>query len=156
MLPVWWQGGFPNIEQLLTTLFQPLLTDVTVLSWLPDRVTYEAQMSAGKGYLRLFRTGGKINWDEKRDEPNVQFAAFTPSRDQSWDLIEFARTGVLREFMRAAAIVPATIHQLQCSGEVVGPQLIPEQFRDDKVVLSTFGFYTKQPKSMNYRQHLGI
>lgn len=156
MLPVWWQGGYPDIEQLVKNLFQPLLTDVEVVSWLPNRTEYETQLSSGKGYLRIFRTGGKINYDEKRDEPNVQFAALTRSRDDSWELIEFARTGVLEAFMRAAAIVPGTIHKLQCSGEVVGPRLIPEQLRDDRLVPSTFGFYTWQPKSMNYRQHLGI
>lgn len=156
ILPAWWEGGFPNIDQLLTTLFQPLLTDVAVVSWMPKKVDRDAQLSAGRGYLRIFRTGGAINYDQKRDEPKVQLAALTPSRDASWDLIEFARTGVLEAFMSAASVVPGTIHKLQCSGEVVGPQLIPEQFWDDKLVPSTFGFYTWKPKSMNYRQHLGI
>lgn len=150
-------GGYPNIENLLKTLFEPQLSGVLITYWLPDEAIIEAILNSGGGILRLFRMGGKINQAEKRDEPNVQAAALTKSRDDSWELIEFVRTGVLQQFTEAAAIVPGTIHKLHCAGELVGPQLIPEQFRDERLVPVTFTLHTWKPKGLpNYRQALGL
>jgi hypothetical protein len=152
--PVWWQGGYPDIEKLMRALFQPLLTNVEVVSWLPKPDVYETQLSAGKGYLRCYRTGGKINRDQNRDEPKVQLAALTRHRDDSWELIEFARQ-VGEAFIRGA-LVPGTPTQLECSGEVVGPQLIPELIADDRLVPITLEFYTWRPRDFKYRQALGL
>ena len=158
--PAWWTvgaGGYPNIENLLKTLTAPLLGGVEATYWLPDEQTIESALSSGGGFLRIYRTGGKVNFSENRDEPNVQLAALTHSRDESWELIEFIRTGVLEAFTEAAAIVPGTTAKLACAGELVGPQLIPEQIRDERLVPVTFTFYTWKPKGLpNYRQALGL
>lgn len=156
--PSWWTvgaAGFPDIEKLLSTLFTPLLTGVDVVAKIPKPDVYEAQLSQGNGYLRFYRTGGAINYSEKRDEPRVQAAALTRSRDQSWELIEFTRQ--VLECFQHSAIVPGTTTKLACVGEVVGPQLIPELIPDDRLVPVTFGFYTWKPKGLpNYRQALGL
>lgn len=151
--PNWWRGGYPDIEKLLATLFSPLLTGVTVTHWLPAQDVIEASLANGDAYLRIYRTGGKINREQNRDEPNVQIAALSHSRDASWELVEFIRTGVLEQYDEAS-IVPGTTHQLRCPGEVVGPQLIPEQLRDDRLVPITFAFHTWKPKGLRYRQAL--
>lgn len=152
-------GGYPNIENLLKTLFTsgPVgLGGVDVYYWLPAQAVIEETLAADRGILRIFRTGGKINRSKGRDEPNVQLAALTKSRDRSWELIEFARTGVLEEF-EDGAIVPGTIHKLQSVGELIGPQLIPEQIRDERLVPVTFTLLTWKPKGLgNYREALGL
>ena len=154
----WYQGGYPNIENLLTTLFasSPVaLTGVESTYWLPDEQVIEDTLAAGNGFLRIYRTGGKINRSQNRDEPNAQLAALTKSRDDSWDLIEMCRQ-VLEQF-EDAAIVPGTVHKLHCAGEILGPQLIPEQIRDERLVPVTFTLHTWKPKGLgNYREALGL
>lgn len=156
-LPDWWVGGFPNIENLLKGLLTPLLgANTQATYWLPTQDVYEQQLSDGKGYLRIYRTGGKINRDENRDEPKVQFAALTRSRDESWELIEFTRQ--VGEAFLKKAVVPSTTTPLECTGEVVGPQLVPELFRDDRLVPITLEFYTWRAGdfTQKYRQALGL
>lgn len=156
--PSWWdrdRGGYPNIENLLETLFTPLISGITVTYWLPSDKVIADTLAAGGGFLRIYRTGGRINRDQTRDEPNVQLAALTKSRDMSWDLIEFARTGVLEQFENAA-VVPGTQHKLHCVGEMVGPQLIPEQMRDERLVPATFALHTWRIEGKSYRQALGL
>lgn len=85
----------------------------------------------------------------------MQLAALTKSRDASWELIEVARQ-VLEQF-EATAIVPGTIHKLHCAGEILGPQLIPEQIRAERLVPVTFTLHTWKPKGLgNYREALGL
>lgn len=157
--PDWWQvgrGGYPNANKLARQVFDGLLTNVELLSWFPEQATYEAHLAAGGGYLRTYRTGGRINRGERRDEPKVQFAALTRSSDDSWELIEFVRQVLEEGYGNAAAIVPGTTYELYAAGEVVGPQLIPEMIADDRLVPITYEFYTKRPKGLpNYRQLLG-
>lgn len=158
--PDWWPvgaGGYPNIQKLTRTVFDGLLTNVEVTSWFPEPDVYEAQLAAGGGYLRTYRTGGRINRDEGRDEPKVQFAALTRSSDESWELIEFVRQTLEEGYGRAMTVVPGTIHQLFAAGEVVGPQLIPGLIADDRLVPITYELHTKRPKGLpNYRQLLGV
>lgn len=151
--PCWWRGGYPDIEVVLGQLFTPLLDGVEVTHWLPRQEVIEDTLLSGGAFLRIYRTGGKVNAPQNRDEPNVQIAALTKSRDSSWELIEFVRTGVLEQFSEAA-IVPGTTHQLCCLGEVIGPQLVPEQLRDERLVPITFAFQTWKPKGLRYREAL--
>ncbi|MBY0440985.1 MAG: hypothetical protein K2Q25_02420 [Mycobacteriaceae bacterium] len=158
--PGWWavgEGGYPNVQKLLRNLFQPLLTYVNVLSWLPKPAVYEEHLSSGGGYLRFYRTGGAINRENKRDQPRVQCAALTRSSDDSWELIEFTRQ-ILETFgVEGGGIVPGTTQKLYCAGEVVGPQLIPELVQDDRLVPVTFELHTWKPSGLpDYRQQLGL
>ncbi len=154
--PPWWKGGYPDVEKLLANaLIGPLLPGTKVEYWLPGNAL--EQIQGGTEFLRVRRLGGRINTGEKRDEPVVQFAALTKSRDASYELIEFVRTGVLEPFMDAVAIVPGTPHKLGCEGEIVGPQQIPEPIRDERLVPATFVLHTWKPKGLpNYRQALGL
>lgn len=158
--PDWWQigrGGYPNIQKLTRQVFSGLLTNVEVTSWFPEPDVYNAHLEAGGGYLRTYRTGGRINRGERRDEPKVQFAALTRSSDDSWELIEFVRQVLEEGYGEAMAVVPGTIYQLFAAGEVVGPQLIPELIADDRLVPITYELHAKRPKGLpNYRQLLNI
>lgn len=160
-LPAWWTtqrgGGFPNIENLLKELLVDKVgDDVEVTYWLPKPDVIRQRLEDGKGYLRLYRVGGVINRAQNRDEPRVQAAAFTPSRDDSWELIEMFRQ--VAELFEHAKVVPGTTHKLQCTGEVVGPNLLPERMADDKLVPLTLEFHTWRTRDYKnqYRQALGL
>lgn len=160
-LPDWWtqsrDGQYPNIENLLKTFLAGRLgPDVEATYWLPPPDVYGPHLAAGKAYLRIYRTGGRINREQKRDEPRVQIAALTQSRDDSWDLIGLVRD--IGEAFENATVVPGTIHKLQCTGEVVGPQMLPELLRDDRLVPITLEFYTWRPRNLmtRFRQALGL
>lgn len=161
VLPDWYQGGCPDIEKdVLRPLFQPLLPNTHVVSWIPKPDVYQAELLAGKSYLRTYRTGGRWNDEENRDEPVVQFAALCATRADSWQLIEFVRQ-VLICFIRQTGVVtptmPGTDVKLSAEGEVAGPQLIPELLQDDKLVPIAFQFFTWKPKGLpDYRAALEI
>lgn len=139
----------------MEALFSPLLIDVSIVPWFPKPAVYEEDLAAGKALLRFARTGGRINFDQNRDEPLIQIAAVAKSRALSWDLIEFCRQ-VVWQFERAA-VVPSTPHMLQASEEVIGPQIIPENIVEPRLVPVTFGLYTWKPRALpNYRQALGL
>lgn len=153
--PDWWEGGYPNIENLLKAFLATRLgPDITPTYWLPPPNEYAAHLEAGKGFLRIYRTGGRENEEQNRDEPKVQFAALTPSRDDSWELIEIVRS--VGKAFATAAIVPGTPHRLKCTGEVIGPQLIPELLQDSRLVPVTLEFHTWKPRDFKYRQALGL
>lgn len=155
MFPEWYGGGFPDAEKLLESLYEPLLTDVELVPWLPKPSEYEATLKAGKTILRIRRTGGSINFDENRDEPRVQIAAIARKRSTSWELIEFCRQMLFDGFNRGA-IVPGTTHQMQAASEVLGPQLIAENIVEPRLVPITFGLFTWKPGGLNYREALGL
>jgi hypothetical protein len=163
--PDFYAGGYPDIEILLQSLFQPLVgtqqntdgswTPCYVVTFLPDPDIYNAWLDQGFGYLRVYRMGGKINYDQNRDEPRVAIAGLTRRRDDSWYLIEFVRQ-MLNAFQRGGT-VPGTPYELTMAGEVVGPQQIPEIIQDDRLVQLTFELHVKKPKALpNYRVALGL
>jgi len=154
--PPWYKGGFPDVEVLLETLFMPMISGVTPVHWFPTEDIIETTLNAGNGYLSIYRTGGKINHDQNRDEPNVQFVALTKSRDESWKLIEFIRQ-VLSKFEESEAVVPGTNNQLGCLGEILGPQLTRAEMRDERIVPVTFTLLTRKPGGLgNYHEALGL
>ena len=155
MLPDWWHGGFPDVEKLLKALYAPHLSDVEFVPYLPKAQTYEAQLQAGKAFVRFARTGGRVNWEQVRDEPRVQIAVISRSRELSWELVEFMRQTLWSGF-RKGALVPGTTHMLQMSEEVLGPQLIPDSIAEPRLGPITVGLFTWKPGATNYRQALGL
>ena len=154
MLPAWYHGGFPDIEILMRDLFEPLLTGVDIVPWFPKSSEYVPHLDAGGAYLRAARTGGSFNFDGNRDEPRVQIAALSKSRATSWELIEFVRQTIWS--FRHGALVPGTNVQLQAGQEVLGPQLIPENIVEPRLVPATFGLITWKPGNTSYVQALGL
>jgi hypothetical protein len=154
--PAWYKGGYPDVEVLVETLFTPMLSGVTPVHWWPAENVIESTLAAGGGYLSIYRTGGRINHEQNRDEPNVQFVALTKSRDESWKLVEFIRQ-VLGKFEQSTAVVPSTIHKLGCEGEILGPSLTRAEMRDERIVPATFSLLTWKPKGLgNYDEVFGL
>ena len=153
-LPGWYHGGFPDVERLMESLFTPLIGGCDIVPWFPKPAEYVPHLENGGAYLRAARTGGSFSFDENRDEPRVQIAALSKSRAQSWEIIEFVRQ-TLWTFKRGA-LVPGTETQLQTNSEVLGPQLIPENIVEPRLVPATFALHTWKPGQTNYRQALGL
>lgn len=155
--PAWYLGGCPDAEKVLKTLFDGLLTGVQVVSWMPP--DYATTLSNGDAFLRVFRTGGRLNVENRNwvDETRIQVATLSASRDGSWALMEFVRQ-VLYAYRDGGHVhgfgSPIFI---QSQGELVGPQLIPEQMRDERLVLATFEIHIDRPRGLpNYRDSLDL
>lgn len=155
--PTWYLGGCPDVEKVMREYFSGLLTGVEVIAWLPP--DYGPKLSSGLAFLRIYRLGGSMNIDTRGyvDEARVQIAALSASRDDANQLMEFVRQ-VLYAFRFGGylhnANAPAYI---QVEGELVGPQLIPEQMRDERLVAATFAINVDRPKGLpDYRQALGL
>jgi hypothetical protein len=166
LFPAWYEGGFVDIERLLTDWFAALLPAITCLTWFPPEEELLYQIEQGTIYLRIFRSGGRIVFDEESgdgnvDRSHVQFAGMSASRDLSWEVIEFVRN-VLYCFKRGGArmTTASTYATITCIGEVTGPMLTPEAFRDQRLVPITFELDSQRRKGVpsfsKYGAELGL
>lgn len=163
--PAWYAGGFVDIERLLGEYYQALLANVIVLNWFPPDTELLETVEAGTIYLRIFRSGGRIVFDEdgkaEVDRPHVQFAAMSGSRDLSWEVIEFVRN-TLYPFTRGGGRMQTTnlYAVITCNGEVLGPSLTAEAFRDPRLVPVTFELESQRRKGLpgfsKYGAELGL
>jgi hypothetical protein len=163
--PAWYQGGFVDIERLLMDWFAELAPGLTPLTWFPPENEVLENIQAGTIYLRIFRSGGRIVLDEDEqtevDRTHVQFAAMSASRDLSWEVIEFVRN-MLYTFKRGGArmVTPSNYSVITCRGEIVGPTLTPEAFRDWRLVPTTFELDVQRRKGLpsfsKYGAELGL
>lgn len=163
--PPWYEGGCRDVERELKNLFDRLLRDYntaddySIVSWIPP--DYVSRLNAGVVYLRIYRLGGPLNIESRNwvDQARVQFAALAPSRDDSWDLIIFVREMLYGGFYHGARVIhdepslPTTF--IQTPGEVVGPQLLPEPMRDERLVAVTFDIHVDRPRGLpDYRDDI--
>lgn len=170
--PEWWVGGRWDVERLLRDLFTFAsngaaqgLSGLVVEPWNVKNSDREAWLAQGNGYLLVHRNGGRINKSTMQwtDESIVTLGALTRSRDDSLALLDYV-TSVLSEFDEGGDVVRQTAHLsgatttfMTVPGEVVGPQLVPEQFRDDRLIPATWEIHADRPRGLpNYRDALGI
>lgn len=157
--PSWYKGGCRDVERELKNAYEKLLGGVTIVSWLPP--DYVSQLNAGVTYLRVFRLGGQLNIETKNwvDQARVQFAVLAQSRDTAWDLMIFVREILYGGFIDGVRVshedpsIPTTF--MQTPGEVVGPQLMPELMRDERLVACTFDIHIDRPRGLpHYREYI--
>jgi hypothetical protein len=170
--PTFWRGGCADVERTIKDLFTHTenlaasgLTGLEVVSWLPQPADAAAWLNAGNGFLRVYRTGGTVDRDKHPmvDMTRVQIAAWCTNRDASWELIEYVRE-ILYAFVdggtvkrSTTSIFGLTTTFIRVPGELVGPQLLPEQIRDDRLVPVTFEIQTDRPKGLpDYREQLQL
>lgn len=170
--PTWWRGGCPDVERTIKDLFTHSanraaanLVGVDVVSWLPQPKDAAAWLNQGNGYLRVYRTGGSVDRNKYPlvDVTRVQIAAWCTNRDASWGLIEYVRE-ILGAFETGGTVHRSTTSLfgltttfIRVPGELVGPQLLPEQIRDDRLVPVTFEIQTDRPKGLpDYREQLQL
>lgn len=127
---------YPDVEAVIETLWKRLLTGVNVVTYLEE--DYVRRLQDGEAFLRVARTSGHINGEQLRDQARIQTAALTPSRRDSWELIGFVRD-TYEAINDGGLVVDGAV--IRATGEVVGPQLIPEQIRESRLVPVTHDIY---------------
>ena len=160
-LPAWYQGGFYDAEQLVMSYFEWLLGEsVFVCSWLPPghyTLTPGEEVGGTQPTLRVWRQPGRADYDLRRDQALVQIAAITPTRKESWELVEFVRRMMEHDVVANFPIVlpDGKRTSLSCSEEWMGPQLVPERIVDEKFIPVTFKVGVRESSNLpKYRQIL--
>ncbi|MBB5167206.1 hypothetical protein [Mycobacterium sp. AZCC_0083] len=160
-LPDWYEGGYTDAEDLVCQYFRWLLGDkVFVCTWLPEGhyVLSPGQPVGGtQPTLRVWRQPGKSDEDTRIDFALVQIAAITPTRKESWELIEFIRRMLEEPVCKGVEVVlsDGTSSSIKSSAEWLGPQLIPERLVDEKFIPVTFKIGLRESESLpNYRKVL--
>lgn len=153
LFPDWYQGGFVDVERLLMSFFGELMPGVTCVTWFPTEKEMMDHIIGGGAFLRIFRTGGHIVYGEASkgvwDAPRVQFAALAANRDLSWEVIEFVRQVLYCYLDGGGRMKSGGLYaHVRVIGEVVGPGLSPEAFRDQRLVPVTFELETQRRKGL--------
>jgi hypothetical protein len=160
-LPDWYQGGKTDAEDLVKSYLKRVLgpnSNVYVCTWLPANhytLSPGEEIGGTQPTLRVWRQPGKFDPTTRRDQALVQIAAITPTRKESWQLVEF-----VRDVMDSDVIVklPITLSNgdtasVSCCEEWQGPQLVPERLVDEKFIPVTFKIGLREPGDLpNYRQ----
>jgi hypothetical protein len=148
-LPDWFAGGYVDIEDMVCNYLEAICPNVFVCTWMPPG---HYELSAGEPVggteptLRVWRQPGKADPDLRRDEALVQIAAITPTRKESWQLVDFVRR-VMDDDVVVGQKIPLTgggNAKIATSTEWLGPQLIPERVVDEKFVPVTYKLGTRE------------
>lgn len=170
--PAWWKGFRWDTERLIRDLFMydgnisaAAFDGLKVVPWLPANDERDAWLSDGNGYLWVHRLGGHLNRATVRgtDEAVIQMAALSRSRDDSIELMEYVAT-ILCAYDEGGIVKRSTAHLsgssttfMKVPGEVVGPQLIPDRFRDDRLIPAQWEIHADLPQGLpDYREALGL
>lgn len=144
--PDWYEGGFPNSEALIMDLAQAFLDLCTpagqACTWLTKE--YYALVDTGAPVARVYRGGLGANglWDSAA----VQVAVLTSDRDESWAVLEYLRQMFLS--YESGGLVPradGSHTHVTTITEMVGPQMLPEENPDDRLVPATFYVECRRP-----------
>lgn len=170
--PGWWQGSRWDVERLIADVFMfgdnksaDGLEGLEVVPWFPEPKVRDAWLSQGNGYLWVHRLGGNLNRSTMSgtDECVVQMAGLSRSRDESNKLMDYVAT-ILSSFDDGGDVRRSTPHLsgatstfMKVPGEVVGPQLIPDRFRDDRLIPAQWEIHADLPRGLpDYRELLEL
>lgn len=169
--PEWWEGFRWDSELLIDDLFtfagnkSAEIEGLKVVPWLPANEEREAWLKQGNGYLWVHRLGGVLKRDKNRgvDEALIQMAGLTHSRKVTNKLMEYVATilcsydegGLVQR--REPHLSGLTATFMKCPGEVVGPQMIPDRFRDARLIPAQWEIHADLPQGLpDYREVLGL
>ncbi|GAA2418127.1 phage tail termination protein [Mycolicibacterium llatzerense] len=158
-LPAWYQPGLASAEDAVKSLFQPLFPTgvpgaVEVINELPDGVLDTGWFGR---MLYIARSGGAAN--VRRDQAPVQIAAITTSRSDSLVLSGFVRDVLvpLEENVEVELSSDGRIVTIVGVEEISGPEEIPGQEYDERIIPSTYLFTFDNPLATpDYSDHLGV
>lgn len=168
-----WKGFRWDVERVLADLFTipdntaaQWVNGLEVVPWFPPNEKREAWLQQGNGYLWVHRVGGELNVDTSPgvDEAITQMAALTKSRDDSNELLDYVAS-VLCAFGKEGGLVHRSRpHRsgtsttfMRVPGEVVGPQFIPDRFRDERLIPAQWATHVDLPRGLpDYRDQLGL
>lgn len=171
--PDFYEGFRWDVERLLKDVFtfdankSAVPEGLEVVPWFPANDKRDAWLSEGNGYLWVHRLGGHLNRATMpgTDECVVQMAALTRSRDDSNDLLDYVAM-VLSQFDEGGQVHRSTPHRcgdtetfmkVPIMGELVGPQMIPDRFRDDRLIPAQWEIHADLPQGLpDYRELLEL
>lgn len=170
--PAWWKGLRWDQVRLLRDLFTnpankaaAQLSGIRVEPFPPDNESIDAWLNQSNAYLFVHRNGGQINKRTQGwvDEAIDTLAALTRSRDESHDVMDYVTT-ILDAYEDGGRVERSTPHRcglthtfMKVPGEVVAPQLIPEQFRDERLVPMVWQIHADIPRGLpDYRALLEL
>lgn len=138
-LPDWYEDNFVDVESMLIDLFSRLVPTLNVGCWEADDWLDDPNPEPELLFFRL--PGARVDYDRNSDLCHVQVVAVTPSRDDSWRLIDFVRAIVLPMQGFRIRMENGYTAQVWCTEDIAGPQLLtPEQQIDNRVVTAVFSF----------------
>ncbi len=158
-LPNWYEPGLSPAEDAVMSLFQPLFPTgipgaVEVINELPDGVLDTGWFGR---LLYIARSGGAA--DVRRDQAPVQIAAITTSRSDSLVLNGFVRDILvpLEENVEVELSGDGRIVTIVSVEEITGPEEIPGQEYDERIIPATYLFTFDNPLATpDYSDHLGL
>lgn len=172
--PAFWRGFRWDVERLVRDVFMfeenpsaAGLDGLDVVPWFPEVKVRDAWLSEGNAYLWVHRLDGHLNRATMAgtDESVVQLAGLGRSRDDTMELMEYVAM-VLSHFDEGGLVHRAEPHlsgatttfmKVPANGELVGPQLIPERFRDDRLIPAQWEIHADLPQGLpDYRELLGL
>lgn len=138
-LPAWFEDNFVDVESMLIDLFSRILPDVDVGCWYADDWLDDPTPDPQLLFFRL--PGMRVDYDSNSDICHVQVVAITPSRDDSWRLMNLVRAVVLPMQGFRIPMEDGFTAQVWCADDVAGPQMLtPGQQLDTRVVSSVLSF----------------
>lgn len=165
--PVWWTeelqnlvNRYHNIEDVMMARFTDVIGGVKCVYWMPtDEQTQQVLFDDSEAFLRIFRVGGEVDYENRTLIHRVQFAAISESRNTSWRILAFVQR-VLYSYERASDVVMPDGKKVSVTflGETLGPILDPQQIRDARLVPVTVEVSTPWPKGVQrvIEDNLGI
>jgi hypothetical protein len=160
--PGWYEGGFPDREQVVMDALAPVLSVVDVFdgtgaqildNQVPRRPLACTFLPANYRdvlpILRIHRTGGASDVNAITDPAVVQVAAIAETRADSWELLEYCRQWLLT-YRDGGTVVRANgshtvIDKVE---ELVGPQQLPELNPDFRMVPFQFRVTCRRPRGI--------
>lgn len=137
VLPEWFEDNFVDVESLLIDLFSRILPDIEIGCWYADDWLDDPTPEPQLLFFRL--PGSRIDYDKNSDMCHVQAIAVTPSRDDSWRLMNLVRAVILPMQGFKVPMSDGFTAQIWTADDVSGPQMLtPGQELDTRVVSSVF------------------
>jgi hypothetical protein len=147
--PDWYEGGFPDREQLVMDLVQKYLDLLApqglAVTWLPDN--FNELVEAGTVIVRVYRGG--MGADGLWDSAAVQLGVIAQSREDSWAVMEYLRQMMLSyEHGGPVRRADGSISYVDSIEEMNGPQQIQELVPDFRLVPVTFNVECRRPREL--------
>lgn len=149
VFPDWYEGGWPDREEVVMDLVQTYLDLLTPQGKAVTFLTQEdgALIDSGVPVVRVFRGG--LNADGLWDPAAVQLGVIAQTRKDSWDVMEYLRQ-ILLSFEHGGPVRRAdgSITLLTEVSEMGGPQQLPELDFEHRLVLGTFNVECRLPDTV--------
>lgn len=157
--PTWWtpevraRVNALKIEDVMMARFSEDnigWSGVLPVYWLPtDEQTQQVIFADSESFLRIYRVGGEVDFDNARTIHRVQFAAISEDRNLSGDILALVQWVLYAYADTSYVTMPGGAKvAVKFNGETLGPILDPQQIRDARLVPMTVEVETPWPKGL--------